>query len=902
MINDFLNKLKTKALKIALFIFFFWLISLVIEISFFSDGRIFSDFYWLRHLTIFLFLILLFIVREKKIGLRNLIPYSAFFLLLLKIIPGISFLSKYFFLFLSFLLFLYIKSNYNGLKFKHLLSKNLYIIIFFLLLFILFSPLFLKEGYLFDPLSVFLNWPGYRLASISEFKESTGGASDLFDAFLPKWRYTYQSIKEGVLPLWQFNKGLGAAIYHQSYHPEELISFLVKPSEALTLRVLFRLLLSMMGMFFLLREINIGNLASIIGGLAYAFSGFIIGWLHGPQASPAYHIPFLFFFLIKYLKTKKTKFLFYFAICASLILCSGFMTVAGYAFYGVGLFLGFFFLFDKQILLDKVRQLLKISLFWILAIITVSFHFIPLFYSFFISQEFDISYRNIGRVGYLSPKYLMNILFPFFHGWDISPEIRPYVSSILFVFFISGVIIFIIRLIKSEGEIIDREKYYLSFFLLLVSFIMAMCGLFPFYQISCKLPVLNSSPLSRLQCMSCFLLVVLGVKGLDFFIKSYSKILEFYKKRKYVFFIVIETLFIISAFVGLSSLCSGKETKYHQIYPLFILLSLVILVLQISIFCKKNSVFFLILLLPLVLTDLIIQNHHYITVNKESFFITKIETPLINFVKKNSKRHEGVLVFDSNYNTNGTLGSYGIREKIVHQFYHPDHKQLIVDTFSQQSFASPTAPALVSRFTDFRSPLIQLLGVKFLIFPYEFRGVNLPPYYELLYNELDGKVYRNNLYLKNKGIFFGRPKYYKTENKNEVIKEIKYMDYSENIYIEENKKIDLDFKEQMTCFIEITEYTPNKVVYRYEAGSDGILTFPEAFDENWSVEVNGQKSQVLRTNLIFRGVAVEEGKGEIVFKYHISRLFKILLLVGLLSLIFLIILYSFSVKSQTALR
>jgi hypothetical protein len=303
-----------------------------------------------------------------------------------------------------------------------------------------------------------------------------------------------------------------------------------------------------------------------------------------------------------------------------------------------------------------------------------------------------------------------------------------------------------------------------------------------------------------------------------------------------------------------------------------------------------------------VLTDLIIQNHHYITVNKESFFITKIETPLINFVKKNSKRHEGVLVFDSNYNTNGTLGSYGIREKIVHQFYHPDHKQLIVDTFSQQSFASPTAPALVSRFTDFRSPLIQLLGVKFLIFPYEFRGVNLPPYYELLYNELDGKVYRNNLYLKNKGIFFGRPKYYKTENKNEVIKEIKYMDYSENIYIEENKKIDLDFKEQMTCFIEITEYTPNKVVYRYEAGSDGILTFPEAFDENWSVEVNGQKSQVLRTNLIFRGVAVEEGKGEIVFKYHISRLFKILLLVGLLSLIFLIILYSFSVKSQTALR
>jgi hypothetical protein len=902
MINEFLNKLKTKALKILLLFFSFWLISLVIEVSFFSEGRAFSDFYWLRHLTIFLLLVLYFIVREKKIALRNLLPYSAFFLLGLEIIPGISFLSKYFLLFLTFLLFLYIKSGSTGLKFKHLLSKNLYIIIFFLLLFILFFPLFLKEGYVFDPLSVFLNWPGYRLASVSEFNESTGGASDLFDAFLPKWRYTYQSIKEGVLPLWQFNKGLGAAIHHQSYHPEELISFLVKPAEALTLRVLLRLLLGMMGMFFLLREIHVGNLASIIGGLGYAFSGFIIGWLHGPQASPAYHIPFLFLFLIKYLKTKKTKFLFFFAIWASLILWSGFLPVAGYAFYGVGLWLGFFFLFDQQRLLDKARQLLKISVFWILAIFTVSFHFVPLYYSAFINQEIDISYRNIGRVGYLSPQYLMNIPFPFFHGWNISPEIRPYVSSILCVFFLAGIIIFLIRLIKSGRAIIDREKYYLSFLLLLVPVLMAMCGLFPFYQISCKLPVLNSSPLSRLQCMSCFLLVVLGVKGLDFFIKSYSKIVEFYKKRKYPFFIVMETLLIIAAFIGLSSLATAKETKYHQIYPLFILLSLVVLVFQISILCKKNPRFFLILLVPLVLTDLIIQNHRYLTINRETTFITDIKTPLIKFIQENSMRHEGVLVFDSNFNTNGTLGSYGIREKIVHQFYHPDHRQLIVDTFSQQSFASPTAPALASRFTDFRSAFIQLLGTKFLIFPYEFNDANLPAYYELVYNRLDGKVYRNNLYLKNKGIFFGRPKYYKAEDKNEVIKEIKYMDYSENIYIEENKKIDLDFKEQMTCFIEITEYTPNKVVYRYEAGSDGILTFPEAFNENWSVEVNGQKSQVLRTNLVFRGVAVEEGKGEIVFKYHLPRFFKILILAGVVSLISLITLYSFSVKSRTALQ
>ncbi len=889
-------------LKILFFILYFGVLSLIIEITFFNKNRIPFDYYWIRHLAVFLVLVLSFVSQKKRIHINNLKPYSAIFLFFINMIPGISYLSKYSVLFLSFLLFLYIKSDFKIFKYRLLLRKNMHFVVLFLVLFVLFFPLFLEEDYVYDPLSLFIKLPGYRLSYVAGLEESAGGASDLFDAFLPQWTYTYQSIRRESFPLWQYKKGLGEQLYPQSYHPERLISFVVRPVDALTLRVILKLLLSMTGMFLLLRAIRLRNLICIIGGLAYAFSGYIIGWLFGPQSSPAYHFPFLFYFLISYLESKNKKFLLYFALGSGLTIYSGFIAVAGYAIYAVALFLILYYLVAKLRLIPKMKEALKVSLYWILGILTASFLFIPLYYRVFVSQSFDISYRRIGRVFHLSPEYFANILFPEFHGWKISPEIRPYVSSIIIFFLLVGLVVFVVRTKKFQSDIVEKEKYYILFFLLLIPFLMAMFGLFPFYQIGCQLPVLKSSPLSRLQSLSCFILVILGAKGLEMFIQSYKGIQNFYKKRKFIFFVITGILFLSSVVVAITSAASEKETSYHSIHTAFFLLSAIIIIFQLSVILKRTSAFFLVLLVPLFATDFALQNHHYLPVNRKSHFLTEINTPLINFVKKNSRKYEGVLAFDSNYNTNGTLGNYGVREKIVHQFYHQDHKALIVDTFSPQSFVTATAPNLQSNHTDFSSSFIQLLGVRYLIFRYEFDGDHLPPYYNLVYNQLDGKVYENSLHKKNRGIFFCKPEYFKPEDKDRIIRKIRSMNYSKQVYVEEGQKLNLNCRPNMRCRIRVVEYTPNKIIYRYEANSDGILTFPEAYDQGWSVTVNGRSREVLKTNLLFRGVAIKRGKGLIIFTYHISKIFILSTFVGLGSLLLLIGLYVHSNRLKKPAR
>lgn len=904
-----LKSVTTSFKKIFLFFLFFGLISLIIEITFFNKDFFYTDgepstrepgfdYFWIRHLVIFLIMVLLFVFQRKRIDIKNLKPYAALFLLLLNIVPGVSFLSKYLFLFLSFLLFLYLKADFSTGKYKYFLRHYLYIIIFFIVLFILFYPLLFKEGYTYDPLALFTNWPGYRLSPVSGVRSTMGGASDLFDAFLPQWTYAYQSTREGSFPLWRYDQGLGIPLYGGSFHPERLLSYIIEPCEVLTLRILLKLFLSMVGMYFLLRTMKIEELSSIIGGIAYGLSGFIIGWLHGFQSSTVCHIPFLFFFLLKYLKTREMKFLLYFALWSGLTVYSGFIAIAGYSLYAAGLFLVFFYLLNKQPFFQKIKEILQVALFWFLGIMIVSFHFIPMYYSTFISKEVDLSYRQIGRVIHLSPEYFMNILFPFYHGWRITPEIRPYVSSIVILFFILGIIIAGFKLAKYKGRFIYREKSYLSFLLVFIPFLMAMFGLPPFYELSNKLPILSSSPLHRFQSMTCFILVILGMKGVDFFTRAYPKILEFARRRKYLFIALIEILFFSAAFVAFLSLPSKKEIESHTLYPVFFVICSAILAFQISIMTKRKPVFFLMLLIPIISVETAIQNRRYVPVNKKINFITQINVPLLDFVKNRTEKFDGVLVFDSNYNINGTLGNYGIREKVGRMLYTWDHKALIEDTFSLQSFKTPSALALASAYTDFNSSFIQLLGTKYLIFRYEFDGRNLPPYYRLVYNRLDGKIYRNDLYEKNRGIYFCKPKYFSPEEKKNIISNIKSMDYSEFVYIGENNRMNLNCKDDMKYRVDIMQYRPNKVIYKYRTNSDGILTFPEAFDEDWSVSVNGEETEVLKTNLVFRGVAVRKGKGIIIFKYHVSKTFLIFISVGLISFIALIAIYVFSFRKN----
>jgi len=67
---------------------------------------------------------------------------------------------------------------------------------------------------------------------------------------------------------------------------------------------------------------------------------------------------------------------------------------------------------------------------------------------------------------------------------------------------------------------------------------------------------------------------------------------------------------------------------------------------------------------------------------------------------------------------------------------------------------------------------------------------------------------------------------------------------------------------------QLLEHRPNQVRLRIDAPRDGLFVLVESFDVGWTATVDGEPTDVLRANTIFRAVTLEAGEHEVVFTYQ----------------------------------
>ncbi len=69
--------------------------------------------------------------------------------------------------------------------------------------------------------------------------------------------------------------------------------------------------------------------------------------------------------------------------------------------------------------------------------------------------------------------------------------------------------------------------------------------------------------------------------------------------------------------------------------------------------------------------------------------------------------------------------------------------------------------------------------------------------------------------------------------------------------------------------IELTSYLPNELKYTYSSDSKQLIVFSEIYyEKGWNAYVNGKLTPHLKVNYILRGLVVDSGDGEIVFKFE----------------------------------
>ena len=66
----------------------------------------------------------------------------------------------------------------------------------------------------------------------------------------------------------------------------------------------------------------------------------------------------------------------------------------------------------------------------------------------------------------------------------------------------------------------------------------------------------------------------------------------------------------------------------------------------------------------------------------------------------------------------------------------------------------------------------------------------------------------------------------------------------------------------------IVSWRPDRMEVEVENKQSGVLVVHEAYYPGWVAEVDGKPARILRTNVLFRGVEVGEGRHVVVFHFE----------------------------------
>ncbi|HJQ40243.1 MAG TPA: YfhO family protein [Thermoanaerobaculia bacterium] len=124
-----------------------------------------------------------------------------------------------------------------------------------------------------------------------------GLLSDVFSHNIP-WKYAVRdAYAHGELPLWNphifAGDILAAAAQPAAYDPLLLLSLLLPLPNSLTFLASLSLFIAGLGMYLLLRDLYVSELASLAGAAAFMFSTFIAFWLEWPLGATTVWLPLL---------------------------------------------------------------------------------------------------------------------------------------------------------------------------------------------------------------------------------------------------------------------------------------------------------------------------------------------------------------------------------------------------------------------------------------------------------------------------------------------------------------------------------------------------------------------------------------------------------------------------------
>lgn len=721
--------------------------------------------------------------------------------------------------------------------------------------------------------------------------------SDVVSVIYPIKGLAVEILRTGQIPLWNerifggyplianFQLGL--------FFPTMLFYFLFSTPIAWSLQIMIQPLLSLIFMFLFLRNIKLSLGAAIIGSVVYGFGGFSMIWLEWNALSlSAAFFPLILYSFDKLLDNGQKKWGILLSFSVALHILAGYPQLVVFTLVAIALRFLIYFGLD-------LKRIIILSFYLILGILLSAIQLMPALELFTLSQrkteiiDFNVLYlpwQNL--IGFLVPDYFGNPSTFNFWGYGQYTLLTIY----------SGLTTFILSSLAFGGT----RKKEIRFLVLLffVSLIISLNNPLANFFHNLGLWGGQASSVTRVAFLTNFSLAALAAFGIDLYkMQKIKSIL-----RPIIIICLIFGLIILGTLLAkylyqqpfflnhnqISSHIAQKmvdnlNTAFRNlILPGLILISVSSVLILGKIF-KLNFRTIIILILLILIFELFRFGWKFNTFSQSQFLYP--QTPITDYLSRYSNtRINGGDVMPENMWIPYGLSSYAGYDAV----YPLVSAKFISLTNSNDPNATPASR--YGTISNLNSPLFDLTGSKYLLALKRTAGgivdekgeiaynYNLPQF-KNVFEDKSVVVLENLNSLPN--AFFVLNVLSLPEDQILIKLADKNISLKTQAFVSDSPFQFTSLGDSEKEVPQVNRISNSQVSIRTSNSQDGFLVLTDTFYPGWKAYIDGNETQIFRTNFSFRGVQVPKGIHQVNFVYRplslpVGALLSVLSLVVLL--------------------
>lgn len=654
--------------------------------------------------------------------------------------------------------------------------------------------------------------------------------------------------KNGSIPWWNpysfAGAPLAANIQAGTFYPLNLVFLLFSFPTAWTVLIVLSTVLSGIFLFLFLRNCRLHLGASLVGSIAWSYSGFHIAWLTwGTIVHAALWLPLILLAVEKLRDGNKGKTWFVILVAAlTLNVFAGHAQVSLYVF-AVALA---FALFRYQTI--QLRRLV-LALFVSLTLSAVQW--VPYGEAALLSARVNSPNLWMTKGWFLPWQHLVQFIAPDFFGnpstlnywgeWNYG-EFVGYIGFVPLLFAVS-------RMIAPVGDAAFWTVVALVGFVFMLP---TLLGQLPYRM---GVPLFSSLQPTRIMIIVSFALSVLSAYGLNEWIGGRTKKLRI----SLIFFGGILVFLWVWVLIGLrtaadaTSVLNLSVAKRNLYLPSLLLVASAVIFGSIGLLHRLRSAKRLLVVGFLFVTvfDLLRFGWKFTPFSPREYFFPETET--LSFLRNIPKPFR-IMTLDDRILPPNVSAYYGI-ESI--DGYDPLYLARYGTFITLVESGQPTLPAL-----DFRriltprnvhSPLLPLLNVRYVLTlsdmdEQQFRKVH---------EEGETRVYEYTDFLP-RAYLVGSARV--SQNDGETVNLLFRDDVLNGSSVIVEKPVNIaQIPIHSAEYAEIRTYSPSHLTIMVHATDHRILVILNQFYPGWRATIDGAESEVLRVNYLFQGIRIPPG-------------------------------------------